>query len=481
MWSCAAAGALQASGTDRVQLPWTVDTWAIERMVSMPTAMQWYHPWPGQPAAMLVRAAERDASGRVGPVRTHLVPRVQHTLPVASLVIPEGALFDPDTGIYVVGNAMLHGVAPKDFKYENAPVWFRYPGNFHGRGREWEREATVQFIGREGSEVHQGKVGVRIHGQMTRSFPQHALRLLFKEPVTAPLFADGTGAGSEALILRAAGNDQVKAFMRDALLQDLCKGPLLETSASSTHVVYMNGAYWGLHHLRQRMDEEELALRHGLRKKEVAIVEELKGSMVSTPQSHAEDFKRLRKRAEQWDGVDTTFLVKLEKELHVDAFLHYVAVMQVVNNKDWPGDNLRLWRRTGDAAQQDPRWYPILQDLDLAWGYQLPPQADAYQRVTGVNSPAAALFKALMRSDALRARYLKHMDELLAGPLATPRVLARIDSMEQLLLPEMERHMRRWRKPVSVAKWRAEVEVLRTFARERPGHVRRELEHLATP
>jgi hypothetical protein len=101
--------------------------------------------------------------------------------------------------------------------------------------------------------------------------------------------------------------------------------------------------------------------------------------------------------------------------------------------------------------------------------------------MTGVNSPAGALFRAMMRSDVLRARYLKHMEEVLDGPLATPRVLARIDSLEQLLLPEMERHLRRWRKPVSVAKWQAEVEVLRTFARERPAHVRKELDHLATP
>ena len=67
LWSCAADAPLIASGTDRVELPWYTDTWATERMVSIPTAMQWYHPWPFQPSAMLVRAAERDAAGRTGP------------------------------------------------------------------------------------------------------------------------------------------------------------------------------------------------------------------------------------------------------------------------------------------------------------------------------------------------------------------------------------------------------------------------------
>lgn len=471
-WSAMPDGPLRAAGTDAVDVPWRPDAHRTERMMAIPTSMFWQRPLPRQPSAAILRAAEVDAYGRLGPVRLHARPMVEHgALSLLFLCLPESALFDADTGIYVVGNAMLNGVHPKDFKYERAPNKFRYPGNFHGRGQTWERRALARFVDPDGAERFQGEVGVRIHGQMTRAFPQHALRLIFDPPSPVPLYVPGEGMGTKVAIARAAGNDQVKAFMRDALLQRLCAESMSETSASSSHVLYINGAYWGIHHLRQRVDEHELARRHGVLPKEVALVEELMGSMVgNTPD--VEDFERLRLRAEKWDGIRQGSIDRLEAMLNVDAFLEYMAIMLFVDNSDWPGDNIRFWRRTGKAAEQDPRWHPIIQDLDLAFGHMRPSSFDPLPHLAGTNSPTAGLFRALMKSRTMRERFNVHMERVAGELLSTERVIQHIDSMEALLLPEMERHVARWRRPATLEAWQAEVEALRTFARERPAYMR---------
>jgi hypothetical protein len=474
-YSLDVTGPLEPAGSNRLTLPLTTFEGRTERLVTFPTAMQWRRPLPGQPSAMVLRVAETNAQGRLGPVRSFTFPTIDHgRLPVLSLVMHPAALFDADTGIYVVGNAMLNGLVPEGPTYAESPRWFRYPGNFHGRGKEWERSGHVQMLLPGGEELFGSDVRVRINGQMTRAFPQHALRILFDDPVQVPLFTDGDGIGTSAFILRAAGNDQVKAFMRDALLQRLGAGGHLEVSRSTSVVLYVNGAYWGVHHLRQRMDEKELARRYDIPRKSVAIAEVVRGNLVSSPQSHAQDLKRLVSTARSWDGRSPGFLDSLERGMHVEAFLEYMALMLFVENLDWPTDNAAFWRCVGqDESGRDGRWYPIVQDLDLAFGAALGPDSDRISEVMTTASPIMDLFRAMMKDAALRSRFHARMSHMAEVRFASERVIAAIDSMAALLAPEMDRHTARWRKPTDKDAWEAEVEVLRDYAGRRPAHVQR--------
>lgn len=470
-------GPLNATGKSMLELPFLPDDRRTARLVSTPSAMQWYHPYHPQPSAMVIRVAELDAIGRLGPERITTLPRVDHgKLPVLSLVMPEGALFDADSGLYVVGNAMLHGVSAQGIDYASDPKWWKYPGNFHGRGKQWERSGQLQLIDAKGNEQYQGSVRVRINGQMTRSFPQHSLRIKFEGPIVHGIFESGGEMGMKAAVIRAAGNDQIKAFMRDALLQDLCAGSRSVISRSLSCVLYINGAYWGIHHIRNRMDEKELALRHGLKSKQVAIVEVAKGSFTEKNDVNA----GLRKLVHMDLGEEKPgerFIRLLHEQLDVEAFLEYMAIMFYMDNRDWPGDNVRLWRTTNDSS--DIRWRPIIQDLDLAFGAYMQPSADPFTHFNSTASPIRSLFQKMMLDDGLRQQFHDTAEELLSTRFAADRVVAKVDSMEALLAPEMARHTARWRKPANAAQWQSEVQKLRVFARERPEALRALLK--ATP
>lgn len=471
--SHAAEGALLPVGSGALDARSIFDRRRTERLVSIPTAMQWRRPLFGQPSAMVLRVAEMDAQGRLGPERIATLTKEEHgALPVLSLVLPEGALFDPDSGIYVVGNAMLHGVEAEGITYASDPRWWKYPGNFHGRGKEWERRGRLQLLDTSGVQQLQAQVRVRINGQMTRAFPQHALRILFDGPLDIPLFANGDGVGMKAMIVRSAGNDQIKAFMRDALLHKVGAGGRSETSDALTCVLYINGVYWGVHHIRHRMDEKELARRHGLKPKSVTIAEVVKGSF-SEQNEHNKDLRRLVNNAGKKEGKDFRFLDSLHVVLDVDAFLEYMATMFYMDNRDWPGDNVRLWRSTDRKGGADGRWRPIIQDLDLAFGAHMSPTADPMPDFKRTSSPIVTLFLGMMRDPGIQEQFDGILSDLLATRFDTERVVAHVDSMEALLAPEMERHTARWRKPVNAAAWRAEVQVLRAFAQQRPAAMRK--------
>ncbi|MEO8590195.1 MAG: CotH kinase family protein [Flavobacteriales bacterium] len=477
-WSDKDGGVVPQRTGDEVTVRAVQDQRNAVRTMTTPTAMQWRHPLPGLPTALVLRAAEVDDLDRPGRWSMHTCVFTDHgRMPIVSISAPDGALFGADSGIYVVGDAILQPEDEVANSYARDPKWWKYPGNFHGRGKEWEREARMQLIDPQGEEVFQAPVRLRVNGQMTRGFPQHALRLEFDEPLHVPLFANGDGAGTTSMVLRTAGNDQVKAMMRDAYQHGLCVGLPFEVSQALPSVVYINGAYWGVHHLRQRIDDQELARRHGIPFKDITILED-RAQLYRGDQREVANFLHVVHGTEHWNAKDPAWIDSLEKSIDLDGYLVYMASQMILGNKDWPSQNVKYWRFTGwekGNGYRDGRWYFIMGDSDLGFGAIAPASADMFADVRPGSAPISRLFMAMMRSPLLRDRFLAHARSLLNGPLSPERCTSALESFVALLTPEMERHTARWRKPLDEGAWLAEVQVMRVFARDRGPQVLEQL------
>lgn len=467
-----ADGHFQLHGSDEgIRL--AADHVGAARLLATPISLTWRHPLAGSPVAQIIRVAGEERNGRTEP-RLHTFLFQRHgDLPVLSLVLPTGALLDADTGLLVVGNGIFH--APKKVLVAEArdPRWWKYPGNFHMRGKSWERSGRLQFILPDGSTGFESAVGVRVNGQMTRAFPQHALRLNFSEPLAYDLFGEEVGTGYDALVLRAAGNDQIKAMMRDVFQHELCAGLPFATTGHRTCVVYINGAYWGVHHLRHRMDEDEMARRLGVRKKHITMLED-EARLYHGDTAEVARFEDLAMRTARWDGVSAAWKDTLHARLDVDGFLHYMATQMILGNMDWPNQNVRFWRYSGKARTEGPldgRWRFIMGDSDLGFGAQGAPQGDMFMRALAMDVPITRLFWGMLHSAELKARFVNICTALVQGPFSAANAAARLERIVSLMAPEMERHTARWRKPQDVAAWQAHIAVLRKFAAERPAAV----------
>lgn len=451
------------------------------RSLSTPISLNWRHPLAGLPSAQVLRVAGVVDEGRTAE-RIHTYLFQDHgELPVVSVVLPSGALFDADSGLFVVGNAIFH--APEKVLVAEArdPRWWKYPGNFHMRGKEWERRARIQYILPDGTTGFERAVGVRVNGQMTRAFPQHALRLNFTDPLDFDMFGEGTRGGYDALVLRAAGNDQIKAMLRDVFQHTLCEGLPFETTGHRTCVAYVNGAYWGVHHIRHRMDEAELARRHGIRKRDITILED-EARLYHGDTAAVVQFERLARRTASWDGRSPGWADTLAAQVDVEGFLTYMATQMILGNIDWPNQNVRFWRYTGvpkSAPPLDGRWYFIMGDSDLGYGAQAGPTADMFQRARAMQVPVTWLFWGMMRSPHLKARFIGIAEGLVRGPLSAERALSELEVIVARMTPEMHRHTARWRKPASMEAWMAHVDVMRNFARHRGPSVLDQLKSFA--
>ncbi len=443
------------------------------RLIATPTSVQWRHPIGSFPSGAVVRARAFDEQGRPGPIAVRTLVPENAELPVYAITVPEGALFDPDTGIYVVGHAIFQ--TGEDFvrRYPRDQKWWKYPGNFHLRGRDAERQGHLEFFRNEPGlglvPTWDYDVALRINGNNTRGFPQHALRVTLDRPREHDLVPD-------RVILRTAGNDQDHAFFRDALQHRLCKGLSFLSSGCVQSVLYVNGAYWGLHNMRPRIDEKAIARAYGVKPKEITIIED-RIVLYEGKEEELKTFSRFLTMTEHWDATGQAFVDSVERRMDVDGFLTYMAAQMILSNTDWPEQNVRWWRFTGTpdtvTGPRDGRWRFIMGDSDMGMGLVTGPDYDMFIHVDRhPDAPIARLFKACLRSQELTDRFSSVLDTLLQGPLSAQTMEEEILRMGNAIDQEMPDHIRRWRRPLTMEDWKGHVETLRAFALLRPAAVK---------
>src|SRR5690606_24325784 len=114
-------------------------------------------------------------------------------------------------------------------------------------------------------------VGIRIHGGASRSFPQKTLRIYARGEygesyINYPLFPGLVGRSTKEpinefkrLLLRNSGNDYRHTLLRDAFLQRLVRHLGLDYQEYRAATVFINGEYWGLMNMRERVDNRYIA------------------------------------------------------------------------------------------------------------------------------------------------------------------------------------------------------------------------------
>jgi hypothetical protein len=186
---------------------------------------------------------------------------------VVSVSTDPGNLFDHDRGIYVAGKT-----------HEDNPVtsWPWGTGNYHNRGRKWERVANIAFFEANGSLAWQQDLGIRIHGGGSRALPMKSLRLYARSiygesRINYPFFPERDFAEYNRILLRNSGQDFMRTMFADAMVNKIASPLGLESQCSRPVVHYINGEYWGVINIRDRIDESFIAYTQGLDEDEVRV------------------------------------------------------------------------------------------------------------------------------------------------------------------------------------------------------------------
>ncbi|MCL2364649.1 MAG: CotH kinase family protein [Defluviitaleaceae bacterium] len=354
-------------------------------------------------------------------------------------------LFDHYNGILVAGHAReefirqnpRRNIVPTD------------PANFNWRGREGERPMSMEVFHADGTRVLAQNAGLRVHGSWSRAYEQRSLRLMARseyEPGGSRFnyaFFPGDMAfdGSETpieryntLILRNGGNDRRFGMLRNELGSVLARqlGINVVTPVRPA-AIYINGEYWGFAWLQVRMDERYMQdLYNALtRNFDIVGMGEL-WVVADCPVAYADI--RYKNAFATRDLLDDEEFARLEAIVDIEDMLWYYAFQIFVGNGDWPHNNLRRWRYTGEwhegmAPELDGRWRYLVFDLDWILGlygddYHLP----TFQRVLEQDNTSGALLRNVLTRPEQQQRFMEIMREVAA--VVTPEnVAALLDEM----------------------------------------------------
>ncbi|TVQ67199.1 MAG: T9SS C-terminal target domain-containing protein [Balneolaceae bacterium] len=403
-----------------------------------------------------------------------------HALPVISLTTDTGNLFDNRIGIYVPG-----------VNYRNNRL---DTGNYYQRGPEWERRAGIEFFDELGIRKVSQDVGIRIHGGLTRFFPQKSLRVYARREygenrMEYPLFEDVRYTGYKRFILRNSGNDFGLTMMRDAVAQKMVEHFNLDTQAYRPSVVYINGEYWGIHNIRERYDKYYLERVYDIDPDHIDLIT---GNR-TVVEGDLFNYGNLLQFIENHDLSDEVFYQLLDEKIDIDNFIDYNTAQVYLVNIDWPQNNIDFWRsRTSfdiNAPRgKDGRWRWLLYDMDYSLGYIAPETGfitdesfDMVQWLMNDINPVngeewpGRLFRKLINNQEFKHRFINRLADHLNTSFREERLKSVIEEYQLGISAEMTRHSSRWGTPGSVELWEYHVGTMMKFVEKRADYVRTHL------
>jgi hypothetical protein len=465
----------------------------ISRISTTYDANPWYLPAAPVPKAVVVRARSVREGALSSPVVSHTYfvrtgGTPSHLLPVISLSVQEDAFFDYEKGIYVAGSDFENWRSSNPQATADGGV----AANYHRSGDAWEVPAHFELFDSTGYRQLGQNVGVRIHGNWSNANPFKSLRLYArneygKSTLDYPFFDSRPYQTYKRIILRNSGNDIWYTLFRDASLQEMVSHMRFETQAYQPSVMYLNGEYWGIHNIRERVDKYFLAAKFGVNEEQLDLLE---GNMTADEGDNSH-------YAEMMDYLtlngarEAAHYARVKEMMDTESFLDYMIAEIFMVNTDWPGNNIKYWRLQTpeylpDAGPgRDGRWRWILYDADYSFGIYRPEEysLDMMKFTTRTDGPSwpnppwsTLLFRKLLENEEFKTAFIIRFCDQLNTAFLPEVVHGMIDGMRATIEPEMEREMARWKIPSSLATWYNNINLMKTFAGKRPAYARSHLQ-----
>ncbi len=408
-----------------------------------------------------VLRARAFVDGQVpGPIltRSYFIGEPNRDLPVVSVVAPPETLFGNVIGIYrnlhesVTGGYGLSDV----YKGKDAP-------------------GHVEFFDSDGTQFR-ANCGIRIGGENNWVHPQKALNLALssrygESDFRYPLFKESPVVVHSSFTLRDGGDNWEREMLRDGLFPKLAHGHLrAETADYRPSVVYINGAYYGLHDVRERWDDTWFFQKYHL---PVGGVDHLLLGHITGPdvtlgvdKGDSQDWLDLIAQLTQADLTQATPWAQAEARIDMDSFMDFVVAESYGNNSSWL-HNREFWREKSPGA----KWKWLLTDMDRTFSSGLTTGVLA-QMLSQEDILSKLQVNAQFRK-RLAQRYAIHM----ASTFAVARVHSLITEMEtEIPAEEIARHQTRWSPDGMTAESRADgISEMKSYAQTRASNIYAEL------
>lgn len=387
---------------------------------------------------------------------TYLVG-VDHDLPVVTLTTEPDNLFHPVTGMYVLGEGYQG-----DFPFFGSNIW-----------EDTEHPVHLGFYEPDGSDALSFDGGLKIFGNYSRANDQRSFSLFARgrygdDDIDYPFFPQREYDKFQSIVLRNSGNDNGRTMLRDVILTSLMQNSNVDVQAYRSVASYVNGEYWGMYNMREKINEDFLASLHDVDADSVDILER-EGQVI---EGSADDYLALIDYVNRNDLRLDEHYRYVKDRIDLDNYVQYFAAQIYYDNRDWPGNNIKFWRPHGG------KWRWILFDTDFGAGiwdvnaaefntlnFSLEPNGPNWP-----NPPwSTLLFRKLMDNVSFRHHFINQLADEMNSRFLSVNTTAHITRLALEVENEIWRHGNRW----WIADWVNQVERVKDFFRRRPANMKR--------
>ncbi len=363
------------------------------------------------------------------------------TLEAISIVTEPKNLWDYYSGIYETGPR-----ADSVFPYEGANYYYR-----------WEREASVSFFAQT-DEGFSENCGIRIFGGLSRALPKKSFALFFRsaygsDALYYQLFRDTELDCYEALVLRNTGQDFKYSSMRDAMVTTMANDMLgLDVQNCRPVVLYLNGEYWGLYFIREKLNENYVAQHYNC--------DPLEATVAVANGKTSEAYMALVDYASKHDLTVQEHYDYVGSLMDIENYIDYIVAEMIICNTD--NGNIRFFTYEGG------KWRWIMYDVDHAF------RSSNYNTVadhldpggTGsANMFSTRLINALLKNPEFKKKFLEEIAYQINNVWTSANIDKYVDEFKAMIVNDIGKDCTRWNRNYST--WESSVESLKTFGRNR--------------
>lgn len=375
------------------------------------TSMQYIPPSKPIDKAFIINAVAVDAEGNYSDTVTASYfigyqnrNSYYQNLKVISIVTDSDNLFDNEKGIYIEGN---------DYNYEK-------------KGSEWERPASIQIFD-NGKLQHTQNIGIRIHGGISRVYPQKSFNIYARSKYgssklefdlfSGNLISETTGKKIkkfDSFILRNGGDFSDYSRFRDKLNQTIVSDRDFLTQGMESCIVFINGEFWGRYEITERIDDDFVDAHFDVGKNNVCIIknEQLEVGNEET----LNEWSNLVGWIRSTDFSIEENYSQLCEKVDMQSFMDYVSAEIYFNNIDWGYNNTAMWKSSvvdSTNPYADGKWRFILFDTEYCQNpydkINPPANRDSLNEFLKYDSDSfvVSLMKAAMENESFREQFCR--------------------------------------------------------------------------
>ena len=372
----------------------------------------------------------------------------KHTLPIVNITMNEDDLYDYNHGIYADGPGKGN-----IYPYKNANFW-----------KKWWKKAHVEFI--DSIQGFSEDCEIAIFGGFSRALAKKSFKIRFKDYVGAPFvrydfFDNGKMIKLKKFILRSGSQDINGVMVRDEFFTSLMKQqcPELLIQDYRPVVLYINGNYFGIYYIREKIDDQFIARKLKVSNDSISIL--MAGKY--TEQGSSKSYYDIINYAKTHDMKIKANYDYVAQRFDVLALIDYKLGEIYAGNVDV--GNVRYVHSDDDKG--DKKWHIVFYDIDLSWTTFKPVsfylRAGGNPTVSGHN----VLIDQLLKNNEFRQLFLERLSLLMHKTFNLQNATATFDKLINTIKPEMKRNCDRWPEVMTYGKWESHVTEFRNKFEDR--------------